>query len=312
MLALSRWKIILVALSVIFGVAFTLPTVLPEKAVQALPSWLPHQRLNLGLDLQGGSYLLLEVDTAALRRERTVNLIEDVRNLLRDKQILFSDLGQTNGVVSVRITDPDQLSTAMTTLQAVGGQLRSGTREVSLSRGDDQKITLSLSDTALKETAANAVDQSIEIIRKRIDSLGTKEPTIIRQGIDRIVVQAPGESDPERLKTVIGQTAKLTFQMVSDTVSLQQAAEGGLPPNSMILPSLDGYAPAYVVKKRALVSGEMLTDARQEYEQQGGRPVVAFRFNGIGGARFGQATAENIGKRFAIVLDNRVISAPTI
>ena len=166
------------------------------------------------------------------------------------------------------------------------------------------------SEQALVAEAGKAVDQSIEIIRRRIDELGTKEPDIRRQGVDRIVVQAPGESDPEKLKNIIGQTAKLTFQMVDDSVSPEEAAAGRIPPGSQLLPNEEGGA--ILIKKRALVTGEMLTDAHQGFDGQSGEAVVNFRFNGQGSRRFGDATAQNLGKRFAIVLDNKVISAPVI
>ncbi len=315
MIAPSRWKSIAVLLSVIFGVLFTLPNLLPEAARKALPGFMPHQTLNLGLDLQGGSYLLYEVDITALRKERLVNLIEDTRKTLRDEQIDFTDLGQVEGNVSVRITDPEEVNKAVNALRkSVGGDLAGapGGREVTISSGGDQRIRVLFSDEAAAAQASKAVDQSIEIIRRRIDELGTKEPDIRRQGTNRILVQAPGESDPEKLKNIIGQTAKLSFRMVDESVPPAEAAAGRVPPDSEFLPSEDGYAGGYLIKKRALVTGEMLTDAQQVFDQQGGNPVVSFRFNGQGARRFGDATSQNIGKRFAIVLDGKVISAPVI
>ena len=312
MLNLSRWKVTLVVLSVIFGVFFALPNMLPAKVRDGLPGWLPKQTLNLGLDLQGGSYLLLEVDTAALRREKMVNLLEDVRKTLRDEQILFTDLGQVGGAVTVRITDPEQVDTAVRVLNRLSPVMSNGAQEVSVSRQADQRLRLAYADQAIREQEASAVEQSIEIIRRRIDPEGNKEIPVTRQGQNRIVVQAPGESDPERLKSIIGQTAKLTFQMVDDSVTQQDLIENRIPPGSMVLPSSDGYSPAYVVKRRALVTGEMLTDARQGNDPQSGVPLVNFRFNSQGARRFGSVTSTNIGKRFAIVLDGKIISAPVI
>lgn len=312
MMALSRWKVIAVVLSVIFGVLFTLPNFLPQQVRDSLPGFLPKQTLNLGLDLQGGSHLLLEVDTAALRQERLTNLVEDVRTTLRNEQIDFSGLGQVGGGVSVVVTDPSKVSAATKALRDnVGAPLAGspGGRDVTIAT-EGQRIRLGFVEAAMAAEASRAVDQSIEVIRRRIDELGTREPTIVRQGVDRIVVQAPGESDPERLKNVIGQTAKLTFQMVDESVTPAEAAAGRVPPGSELLPGEDG-AGAYVVRKRALVTGEMLTDAQQSFDQQG-QAVVSFRFNGQGSRRFGDATAQNVGKRFAIVLDKKVISAPVI
>lgn len=313
MLNLARWKVIACIAALLFGVVFTLPNVLPQKVLDQAPAWVPHQKLNLGLDLQGGSYLLLEVDTAALKAERLTNLLEDVRGNLRSEQIAFTGLGQVNGIISVRITDPAQLEAARTVLAKMGQPLAGAPsgRDITVTTAPDQRIELALVPEAINAEGVKAVEQSIEIIRRRIDSLGTREPTIIRQGTNRIVVQAPGESDPERLKRVIGQTAKLTFQMVDDSVTLQEAAAGRIPPGSEILPSEEQQEPALLVKRRALVGGEMLTDARLSFDQNG-QPVVSFRFNSQGARRFGDATADNVGKRFAIVLDGKIISAPRI
>ncbi len=312
MIASSRWKTLAVLAAVIFGVLFTLPNVLPASVRDSLPAFLPRKTLNLGLDLQGGSQLLLSVNTQALKAEKTTNLIEDTRTSLRDGGIDFTDLGQVQDAVFVRITDPAKLSEAANLLRKeVGAPLPSGAgRDVTIAQTPDQRLKMSFSDQAMAAEAGRAVDQSIEIIRRRIDALGTKEPVIQRQGVDRIVVQAPGESDPEKLKNIIGQTAKLTFQMVDDSVSLEEAAQGRVPPGSVILPNQDG-APL-LVKKRALVDGGMLTDARQGFDSQTGQAIVQFRFNGQGAKRFGDATANNIGKRFAIVLDGKIISAPVI
>ncbi|MDF2902078.1 MAG: secD, partial [Phenylobacterium sp.] len=216
MMNLSRWKIAAAVLSVIFGVLFALPNALPQSAREALPAFMPKNTLNLGLDLQGGSHLLLEVDTAALRKERLVNLVEDVRTNLREKNIPFSDLREVNGAVTVLITDPAQVNAAVNLLRTnVGAALAgvAGGRDVTVENRGSGRIEINFVAEAMQAEASKAVEQSIEILRRRIDELGTREPTIVRQGADRIVVQAPGESDPERLKNVIGKTAKLTFQM---------------------------------------------------------------------------------------------------
>jgi preprotein translocase subunit SecD len=313
MLTLSRWKIIAVTLSVIFGILFSLPNVLPQKALDAMPGWLPHQKLNLGLDLQGGSYLLYEVDTDALHRERLSNLVEDTRTQLRSEQIPFGELAQQGEIVSVRIGDASRYDAALNLLRKnLGAPLAGviGGKDVTVQGKGDNRIEVTFVPEAQRADAAKAVDQSIETIRRRIDSLGTKEPSINRQGTNRIMIQAAGESDPERLKSVIGKTAKLTFQMVDETVSPEDMQAGRIPPGSEILPG-DRFAPFYVVKKRAVVSGEELTNASQTFDQNGA-PAVGFNFNGSGARKFGDITLRNHGKRFAIVLDKKVISAPTI
>ncbi|WP_454715206.1 protein translocase subunit SecD [Caulobacter segnis] len=314
MLTLSRWKIIAVTLSVIFGILFSLPNVLPQKTLDAMPGWLPHQKLNLGLDLQGGSYLLYEVDTDALHRERLSNLVEDVRLQLRNEQIPFGELAQQGDVVSVRIGDAARYNDAMNVLRKnIGAPLAGviGGKDVAISGKGDQRIELQYVPEAIRADAAKAVDQSIETIRRRIDSLGTKEPSINRQGTNRIMIQAAGESDPEKLKNIIGKTAKLTFQMVDDTVTPEDVQAGRIPPGSEVLQSEDRFAQYYVVKKRAVVSGEELTNASQSFDQNGS-PAVGFAFNSSGAKKFGDVTTRNRGKRFAIVLDKKVISAPTI
>ena len=310
MLALPRWRIIVCAVAVLLGLLFTLPNFLPANV--SIPG-LPSQRLSLGLDLQGGSYLLLEVDQTALKAERLNNLVEDVRSSLKDAQVVFTSPSVVNGAVTVHITDPNQIDAARTALSKLGTPLASGVRDVSVTTGPDQQINLSLSSQALAVDASTAVEQSIEILRKRIDALGTKEPTIQRQGADRIVIEVPGESDPERLKAVIGQTAKLTFQMVDETVSPDDIKQGRVPPEDMVVPNGEEGAPvpAYALQRRSVVTGEMLTDASAGFDQNG-RPDINFRFNGKGAQRFGDVTTQNIGHRFAIVLDGKVLSAPTI
>jgi preprotein translocase subunit SecD len=311
MMSLSRWKVLLVVVATMIGLLFTLPNVVPQGALQSLP--LPKKTLNLGLDLQGGSSLLLEVDTDALMAERLTNMVEDVRTTLRNEQIDFTDLGQVAGGINVRITDPGKVSEAQNALRrvlatplpgAAGGQ------EITVSAQPDQRLRVAFVAEAFDAEAARAVEQSIEIVRRRIDQLGTKEPDIARQGKNRIFIQVPGESDPERLKNILGQTAKLTFQMVDENVSPQEVAEGRMPPGDELLPSQEG-APL-LVKKRSVVTGEMLTAASPGFDQQTGRAVVQFRFNSVGAKRFGDVTTANIGKRFAIVLDKKIISAPVI
>jgi preprotein translocase subunit SecD len=313
MLTLSRWKIIAVTLSVIFGILFSLPNVLPQKTLDAMPGWLPHQKLNLGLDLQGGSYLLYEVDTDALHRERLSNLVEDTRTQLRSEQIPFGELALQGEVVNVRIGDPTRYNDAVNLLRKnLGAPLAGviGGKDVSVSGKSDNRIEVSFVPEAIRADAVKAVDQSIETVRRRIDSLGTKEPSINRQGSNRIMIQAAGESDPEKLRAIIGKTAKLTFQMVDETVTPEDMQAGRIPPGSEMLAG-DRFAPYYVVKKRAVVSGDELTNASQSFDQNG-QAAVAFSFNGSGARKFGDVTTRNHGKRFAIVLDKKVISAPVI
>ncbi|MET0293997.1 MAG: protein translocase subunit SecD [Phenylobacterium sp.] len=311
MLTISRWRIVLVAVVTVLGLVFAAPNILPAGVRASLPPFL-QKTLNLGLDLQGGSYLLLEVDTNALRQENLVNLVEDVRTTLRNENIPFTDLGEVGDTVSVRITDPAQLETAQRSLRralatAVAGG--SGRASLDVTTAPDQRIRLAFAKGAIEEEGRQAVSQSIEIIRRRVDSLGTREVSIAPQGSNRVVIQAPGVTDPQRLRDVIGKTAKLTFHMVDETADLSAAQAGRVPPGSMVLK--DDQGAPIVVRRRALVTGEMLNKAYPTYDQMN-QPAVGFRFDSQGARRFGDATRQNIGKRFAIVLDDRVISAPVI
>ena len=315
MLPLPRWRVILCLLAIVFGLAYAAPNLIPQSVLDSAPSWLPNKKVNLGLDLQGGSYLLLEVDTNALRTERLTNLVEDVRTTLQGKQIGFSGLAQANGQVTARIDDAGQVNAAEQALSVLGQANPTGGRDVYVTTGPDQRVILSLQAQSLAADAAKAVEGDIETLRRRIDALGTKEPSIVRQGDNRIVIEVPGESDPERLKAVIGQTAKLTFQMVDDSVSPEDQAEGRLPPEDEVLPYAEGHGrgqTSEVVNRRALVSGEMLTMAQADTNPNTNLPEVSFRFNSLGASRFADATTQNVKKRFAIILDDKVISAPTI
>ncbi len=311
MIQLRPWKIVVVALAVVFGLLFSLPNAL---APGALPGWLPNQRLNLGLDLQGGSYLLLEVDLDALKKEQLTNLVEDARRALQTRQILFTGLGVAGDHVSVRISDPAHLADALAELKKLAAPLPSGGRDIDVTQGPDQSVVLSQNADAQRIAGTKAVDQEIEILHRRIDALGTREPAITKQGSNRIVVEAAGESDPEKLKAVIGKTAKLTFQMVDDAASPQEAQTNpaAVPPGDVWMPTDEKFDPyGLVLKKRAIVSGDMLTGAQSSFDENG-RPSISFRFNNQGTRKFGDASTQSVGKRFAIVLDGRIVSAPTI
>ncbi|MBD3835316.1 protein translocase subunit SecD [Brevundimonas sp.] len=310
MIQLSRWKVTLVVLATLFGLLFAYPNLLSPAQREALPGWLPKNVLNLGLDLQGGSYLLLEVDVPAMRTARVNNLIEDVRVTLNEAGISTGGFQREEGGVVVTLANPAQQGAAFEALRTLAGAAGpSGQVERTAARVGDNRVRFAYTDAALDGMGSTAVDQSIEVVRRRIDSLGTREPSITRQGADRIVVQAPGESDPTKLEEVIGQTAQLTFQMVDTENSVNDALAGRVPPDSQLL--ADEQGTPYLVKRRILVAGENLTRASVGADQSG-RPAIDFRFDGTGARRFGDATAANLGKPFAIILDGKVISAPTI
>jgi preprotein translocase subunit SecD/SecD/SecF fusion protein len=313
MIQLSRWKIVVLALSLVFGLLFAYPNMLSQEVRDRLPAWLPSNGLNLGLDLQGGSYLLLEVDVAAMRAKKLENLAEDVRVTLREARINTNSIQSEPTGVLVTLADAGRQDQAFEAMRLLaGGPNQQGVQERQAARVGRDRVRFGFTEASLSSMGVTAVDQSIEVVRRRIDSLGTREPSITRQGADRIVVQAPGESDPAQLERVIGQTAQLTFQMVeSDPALTQLALQGSVPPDSVLMVDADGLTPI-LIKRRVLVSGEQLTRATVDSDESG-RPAIGFRFDGVGARRFAEATSsENIGKRFAIILDGRVISAPNI
>ena len=310
MIHLSRWKVILLAATLAFGLLFGYANLLSPAQRDALPGWLPKNTLNLGLDLQGGSYLLLEVDVPAMREKKVTNLIEDVRTTLREARVSSNNLQREAAGVVVTVSDAGQYDTAFDALRTLAGAPgANGVAERQVQRLSDNRIRFGFTDAVMNSMSATAVDQSIEVVRRRVDKTGTKEISITRQGADRIVIQAPGESDPEALERIIGQTAQLTFQMVDIENSVEDALAGRIPPDAELLYDEDNVP--YLVKKRVLVSGENLTRANVDSDQQG-RPAIGFRFDGAGARRFAVATAANIGKPFAIILDGKVISAPRI
>ncbi|MDO9586609.1 MAG: protein translocase subunit SecD, partial [Brevundimonas sp.] len=310
MVQLSRWKVILLALSLVFGLLFSYANALSPAQRAALPGWAPKSTLNLGLDLQGGSYLLLQVDVDAMREKRVANLSEDARQTLSEARIAVSGIVRDGNGVVITLTNPAQMEPAVTAMRnLLGGGMAMGS-DRTVSRQGDNRIRYAFTDGAVTAMGPTAVDQSIEVVRRRIDSLGTREPSITRQGSERIVVQAPGESDPTQLERVIGQTAQLTFQMVDVDSSVQEALAGAVPPDAELLMGEDGVTP-YLVKRRVIVSGENLVNANVTTDQSN-RPAIGFRFDGQGARRFGETTAANIGRPFAIVLDGKVISAPRI
>src|SRR6202165_4788501 len=316
MLFFSRWKAISVLLTAILICLFAVPNFFPERVVQRWPAWA-QRHIVLGLDLQGGSHLLLEVDSNAVRKEKVQALLDDVRRVLREARIGYTGLVARGGSVEVRIREGADPQVALAKLrelsQPLGGVLGGGgQRTINIADLGGGLIRLTLTQAAITERIRQSVDQSIQIVERRVNELGTVEPTIQREGIDRILVQVPGLQDPTRLKTLLGQTAKLDFRMVDLTVPADQAVQGRVPPDSEVLMSSTSPKTPYVIKKQVLVSGADLTDAQPGFDQRTGEPIVSFRFNTSGSRKFAQATSENVGQPFAIVLDNEVISAPVI
>ena len=313
MINLSRWKVGVVIAAALLGIIFSAANFMPPGMRDSVKGFFPTQVLNLGLDLQGGSYLLLEVDTDGLMKDKAQKTLEDVTSRLKDENILFSNPVVNGTTVSVRINDAANVDKAYALLSKLPSPMpkNPANKDLTIQRGADQTITLAQNPEANKETAAGAVDTAIEVVRKRIDTVGTKEPSILRQGTNRIVVEAPGESDPEQLKRLIGRTAKLTFQMVDGTVTPQDIAAGRIPPGATLLPAPQEQMGQLAVRTRVLVTGANLTKASMDVDQNGGN-AIGFRFDGAGAKAFGEATTRYTGQRFAIILDGVVMSAPNI
>ncbi|WGR92038.1 protein translocase subunit SecD [Bradyrhizobium sp. ISRA443] len=316
MLYFTRWKALAIILTALVVCLCAVPNFFPEAQVKSWPAWA-QRRLVLGLDLQGGSYLLLEVDSNYVKKEKLDQVRDDVRRALREAKIGYTGLNVRNDAVEVRISRDNEQASALSKLrelsQPLGGLLgSSGQRSLEVSDAGGGLIRLTVPQAAVTERIRQTIEQSIQIVERRVNELGTVEPVIQRQGTDRILVQVPGLQDPTRLKELLGKTAKMEFRMVDTSVSPDQAQQGRVPPESELLMSASPPPVPYVVKKQVLVSGAELSDAQPGFDQRTGEPIVSFRFNSAGARKFAQATSENVGQPFAIVLDNKVISAPVI
>jgi len=339
MLNLQRWQSIAVITFTALAVLFALPNALPASLLDHLPGWYQQSRINLGLDLRGGAHFLLEADLRSVLNERLTNLSDSVRAELRKQQVGFKDVTVDNGrAVVVTLRDEAQRAKALEAIHTVDPSLAVS--------GSADTIQLTYSDQDLFRRKKEVIDQSIEILRRRVDETGTIEPTIVREGDDRILLQMPGIKDTTDLKRKINQTAKLTFHLVNeDIASAGSSAPATLPPTTSLVPTREGMqqlratnpkawddiqkadpklSPEQICRrfqpqclpvfKRVVVGGEDLDDAKATFENQqsGGRPIISFTFNAAGGRAFCAATRANIGKRLAIQLDNEIISAPVV
>src|SRR5215510_10521189 len=289
MMYISRWKALVILLTALLVSMLAVPNFFSQATVQSWPKWAQHQ-VVLGLDLRGGSHLLFEVDTAAVRKEKLDQLRDDVRRVLREARVGLSSAPVVRGAgveVVVRETDLQNALTKVRELsQPLGGILGgAGQRTLEISNQGGGRIQVTMTEPAIVERVRQAVDQAVQIIERRINELGLVEPLIQRQGTDRILLQVPGLGDPKRLIDLVGKTAKLDFRMVDETMTPEQALQSRPPPESEILygTSREGRSP-YLIEKRILVSGADLTDAQPGFDSRTSEPVVNFRFNS-GGAR---------------------------
>jgi len=308
-----RWKVWAVTLVILAGILLAIPSLLPKDQVQRWPAWLPSARINLGLDIAGGSQLLLEADLADASKQRLQAKEEEVSTELRrgEPRIQIGDVSTAGGKLSFVVRDPTQLDAAFERMRTLSQpQGLTGTRDWEVSTMDGNRIVLTPTESGSKQALKDSLTVARDVVRRRIDPGGTKEITVINQGDRRIFVQVPGVEDPEALKQLIGQTARLEFKLVDLNADPNEVAQGRAPPGSQVLPMADGNG-RIAVQRRVMVSGDQLVKATQGFDQDG-RAVVDITFNTAGARRFGRVTQENVGKPFAIILDDKVLSAPNI
>ncbi|MDZ4086403.1 MAG: protein translocase subunit SecD [Tabrizicola sp.] len=285
-----------------------------QAALAEWPGFLPSALMNLGLDLRGGAHLLAEVQVADVYKTRIDALWPEVRDALRDLRDQVGAVRRApspEDMLRVTVSNPEGMPAAIEAVRALGSSVvtLTGVGESTIdvtSEGND--IVVQLSEAEKQATDQRTIQQSLEIIRRRVDEAGTREPTIQRQGTDRILIQVPGIGSAQELKALIGQTAQLTFNAVISRTT-DAGAEPG--PRNVLLPSMDEEGVYYIVEQTPVVSGEDLVDAQPSFDQNG-QPAVSFRFDTTGARAFGDYTAANIGAPFAIILDDEVISAPVI
>jgi SecD/SecF fusion protein len=317
MLRFSRAKIIATLAIILVGLGLAVPSFFsPEQRknfVASLPPWIPHwivptRAIVLGLDLQGGSQLLLEVDQNELIASQAKGLRDEVRRTLQQENVRADGgIQLLPRGVQVKIADDAARAKVLPKLRELAAPIstsmgQTGMRTLDVTEQPGGIVRLTLTEAGIIDRTRRAVSQGIEVIRRRLDSTGTTEPSIQQQGADRILIQVPGEQNPERLEKLLGSTAKLEFRMVADN------ATGDVD----MLPSKDNKGARIPVERRVMADGSELTDAQPAFDQQSHEPMVSFKFNLRGAQRFGQATSENVGRPMAIVLDNEVVSAPVI
>ncbi|MBL0373053.1 protein translocase subunit SecD [Rhizobium sp. KVB221] len=300
----SRWTVGAYLVVILIGLLVALPNIVSNSTLERWPSWLPDKKVSLGLDLRGGSHLVLEVDRAELEKEWLQNLIQEARGAMRSAGVETTSIRRDNNVVVVTLKNAAKRDQAITELGKLSTQVTSGVAtpaaDLDIAARGANTVSIKPSEAGIAHRMSGAVDQSLEIIRQRVDQVGVAEPTIQRVGADRVLVQLPGEQDPSNLRALLGSTAKMSFHMLG-----QEGARGV----SMLK---DEEGRTYPIEDRAQLSGDRLTDARVSFDPNNNQPVVSFRFDQAGASRFAEITRQNVGNPFAIVLDGKVLSAPVI
>lgn len=311
MLDFPRWKVWTVILTILFCFAFAVPSFFPESTTSKWPGWVPQTRINLGLDLAGGSHILLEADTADIARQRIETMEQTVEAEMRRRdapRISIGDISTAGGRLSFMLRDASQVDAARERInQLTTGAAMTGQRDWDIQVVDSSRFVLTPTSAGLATATEQAMEVATEVVRRRVDELGTREPTIIRQGSNRIVVQVPGLDDPQALKDLLGKTARLEFRMVAGSGEITTPVP---PAGVQYLPYAEGGG-QIAVERRVAISGDELTDASQGFDSQDNRPVVNIRFDSQGGRKFANLSTQFTGRRFAIIVDNVVISAPS-
>jgi len=313
MLEFPRWKVWLIAIVIAVGILLSIPSLIAGTPMaSSWPKWLPQYRISLGLDLAGGSHLLLEADQRDALKQRLQAKEDEVSTeLRRDPRIDVGDISTAGGRLSFLVRDPTQVDAAVERMRKLAQPLAlTGNRDWDVQVVDSTRIVLTPTQDGTVRALKDAMGVARDVVRRRIDPGGTKEITVITEGGNRILVQVPGVEDPEALKKLIGQTARLEFKLVDLSANQADVQAGRAPPGSQVLPMADGSG-FMAVKRRVMVSGDQLTDAQQSYDQDG-RPDINIKFNTTGARRFARTTQENVGKPFAIILDDKILSAPNI
>lgn len=308
MLDFPRWKIALILLACAFFVLLASPNFMSPQTRENLPNWYPERTVSLGLDLQGGSHLLLRVDFDAYLKEHMDNILDELRLVFRENKVGYTGLSNRNGEVRFALRERSADTN-------VGALVRGIDDRMDVLGQDGDSYVVGYTERGRELLLQQVMEKSIEIVNRRVNETGTRESIVQRQGDDRILLQVPGLEDPEMLKNLLGKTAKMTFHLVDLNATQGDIESGRVGYGSLVLPSVEkddrGHAIKYAIGRKALLTGEQLVDAAPTRDQMG-RPAVNFRFNPMGARKFGDITTENVGKPFAVVLDGEVITAPRI
>jgi len=315
MLDFPRWKVWAVLITTIVGVAFAIPSFFPQSVVKAWPAFVPKPQFQLGLDLKGGSHLLLEAETGDVAKQRVQAMEESVRTEMRraSPRIDIGDISTTGGTLSFFVRNVTQIDAAVDKVRALTSPIGlTGQRDWDVAVRDSTRVVMTPTASGLAKATDDALEAARDVVARRIDPNGTSEVTVVRQGDNRILVQVPGLQNPDRLKALLGKTAKLEFKLVALAADGSAVLPSAAGPGTEVLPYAEGAGGSIVVQRRIMVSGDELSDATQGNDATDNRPVVNIRFNSQGGRKFGRVTQENVGKPFAIILDGVVLSAPNI